>query len=160
MPKWPPENFDCSEQLKSHKLRVVNVADWKKEPNSDENNFIKCFELPGFKYVFVDCNNKTYDFRPNENKPSFNNLINFPEIKLWEYLKNALFQFSSHFAVFCFPTAGVFCLLKMFSDVPPTSLMSCNSGCCMRDFRSSKVLGKTVCNDNICNPLLLYLRLL
>ena len=92
MPKWPPENYDCSEQLRTNKLRVVNVADWKKEPNVDENNFAKCFELPGFKYVFFDCNNKTYDFRPSENKPSFNNLINFPEIKLWEFLKDALFN--------------------------------------------------------------------
>ena len=74
MPKWPPENYNCEEKLRNNKLRVVNLIDWKKEPKYDDfNNFEKCFELPGFKYVYCNSNGKLYDFRPEENKENNNN---------------------------------------------------------------------------------------
>ena len=38
----------------------------------------------------MDYDGKTYDFRPEELKPSYNNLIKLPEIKLQEYLVVAL----------------------------------------------------------------------
>ena len=90
LPKWPPENYDCSDKLNEKKLRVVNLIDWKKESKFNENNFEKCFELPGFKYIFCDSQGKIYDFRPEENKPSFNNLMKLSDQKLYEYLIIAL----------------------------------------------------------------------
>lgn len=90
LPKWPPENYDPSEKLKENKLRVVQLADWKKEPNVDENNFNKCFELSGFKYVYLDANGMTHDFRPQENKPSYNCLMKKPDKELYQLLVTAL----------------------------------------------------------------------
>ena len=91
LPKWPPENYNCEEKLRNNKLRVVNLIDWKKEPKYDDfNNFEKCFELPGFKYVYCNSNGKLYDFRPEENKPSFNSFMKLPDVKLYEYLIEAL----------------------------------------------------------------------
>ena len=90
LPKWPPENYDPSEKLKENKLRVVQLADWKKEPNVDENNFNKCFELSGFKYVYLDVNGMTHDFRPQENKPSYNCLMKKPDKELYQLLVTAL----------------------------------------------------------------------
>ena len=89
MPMWPPENYDTTEELKKNKLRLVKIIDWKKEPRIDENNFEKCFELPGFKYVYLNTDGKVFDFRPLEGKPSYNNLINWPESKLYDYLVKA-----------------------------------------------------------------------
>ena len=39
LPKWPPENYDPTPKLNEHKLRVVQLSEYKKEPNIDENNF-------------------------------------------------------------------------------------------------------------------------
>ena len=86
---WPPENYDVSEKLKENKLRNVQISDWKKEPKI-KDDLKKCIELSGYKYVFMDYDGKTYDFRPEELKPSYNNLIKLPEIKLQEYLVVAL----------------------------------------------------------------------
>ena len=72
--------------MKKNKLRLVKIIDWKKEPRFDENNLEKCYELPGYKYVYLNTDGKVFDFRPNEGKPSYNNLINWPEAKLYDYL--------------------------------------------------------------------------
>jgi hypothetical protein len=90
LPKWPPENYDPTPKLNEHKLRVVQLSEYKKEPNIDENNFIKCFEMPGFKYEYVDYNGKTYDLRPQENKPSFNALMKLSEAKLSELIVTSI----------------------------------------------------------------------
>ena len=90
LPAWPPENFDTSEKLKENKLRLVKIADWKKEPKLDKDNFEKCYELPGFKYVYLNSDGKIFDLRPEEGKPSYNNLIKLPDVKLHEYLAKAL----------------------------------------------------------------------
>jgi len=90
LPPWPPENFDTSEKLKENKLRLVKISDWKREPKLDKDNFEKCLELPGFKYVYLNNDGKIFDFRPEEGKPSYSNLIKLPDIKLHEYLVKAL----------------------------------------------------------------------
>ena len=90
LPPWPPENFDTSEKLKENKLRLVKISDWKREPKLDKDNFEKCLELPGFKYVYLNNDGKIFDFRPEEGKPSYTNLIKLPDIKLHEYLVKAL----------------------------------------------------------------------
>jgi hypothetical protein len=90
LPTWPPENFDTSKKLEENKLRLVKIADWKREPKFDKDNFEKCFELPGKKYVYLNNEGKIFDFRPEEGKPSYNNFIKLPDIKLHEYLVKAL----------------------------------------------------------------------
>lgn len=84
LPHWPPEDFDPKTFLQENKLRLIALSDWKKEVNVDENNFIKCTELPGFKFVYVDYLGKTHDFRPKENKPCYNSFKAMPEKKLYE----------------------------------------------------------------------------
>ena len=90
LPPWPPENYDTSEKLKENKLRLVKIIDWKKEPKMDKDNLEKCLELPGFKYVYLNTEGKIFDFRPEEGKPSYNNLKKLPDVKLHEYLAKAL----------------------------------------------------------------------
>jgi hypothetical protein len=90
LPHWPPENYDVSEKMKENKLRLVKIIDWKKEPKLDNNNFEKCLELPGYKYVYLNTDGKVFDFRPEEGKPSYNNFMKLPEVKLYEYLVKAL----------------------------------------------------------------------
>ena len=89
LPQWPPENYDTSEKLKENKLRLVKISDWKKEPKTDKDNFEKCLELPGFKYVYLNNDGKVFDFRPEEGKPSYNALIKLSDVKLHEYLAKA-----------------------------------------------------------------------
>ena len=90
LPPWPPENYDVSEKMKENNLRIVKIIDWKKEPKFDKNNLEKCMELPGFKYVYLNTDGKVFDFRPEEGKPSYNNFMKIPDVKLYEYLVKAL----------------------------------------------------------------------
>ena len=90
LPPWPPQNFDTSEKLKEKKLRLVKISDWKREPKFDKDNLEKCFELPGYKYVYLNNDGKIFDLRPEEGKPSYNNLIKLPDLKLHEHLVTAL----------------------------------------------------------------------
>ena len=62
----------------------------EKEPKLDKDNYEKCFELPGFKYVYLNTDGKVFDFRPEEGKPSYNNFIKLSEKQLYEYLIKAL----------------------------------------------------------------------
>ena len=47
-------------------------------------------ELPGYKYVYVTKEGKVYDFRPEQGKPSFNNLMKLNDIELHQYIVKAL----------------------------------------------------------------------
>ena len=90
LPPWPPHDYDPSEKLKSHKLRLVNEKNWKKEVEVNSDNYKKCVELPGYKYVYVTKEGKVYDFRPEDGKPSFNNLMKLNDIELHQYIVKAL----------------------------------------------------------------------
>ena len=90
LPLWPPENYDTSEKLKENKLRLVEEKNWKKEVEINSDDFKKCVELPGFKYVYITKEGKIYDFRPQEGKPSFNNLMKLNDIELHQYIVKAL----------------------------------------------------------------------
>ena len=85
LPEWPPNNYDVTQKLRKNKLRLVKINDWKREPKY-KDNFEKCLELPGFKYVYFNSEGKVFDFRPEEGKPSYNNLIKLSYAKLSEYL--------------------------------------------------------------------------
>jgi len=90
LPPWPPENYDISQKLIKNNLRLINSQDWKKEPKFDENGLEKCIELPGYKYVMLTSEGKTFDFRPEEGKPTYNNFIKMPRKKILGLLMKAL----------------------------------------------------------------------
>ena len=90
LPPWPPDNYDTSEKLRENKLRLVEEKNWKKEVEINSDDFKKCLELPGYKYVYVTKEGKVYDFRPEEGKPSFNNLMKLNDIELHQYIVKAL----------------------------------------------------------------------
>ena len=90
LPPWPPDNYDTSEKLRENKLRLVEEKNWKKEVEINSDDFKKCLELPGYKYVYITKDGKIYDFRPEKDKPSFNNLMKLDNIELHQYLVNAL----------------------------------------------------------------------
>ena len=90
LPPWPPENLDINDKLKENKLRLVEEKNWKKEVSINSDDFQKCIELPGYKYVYITKEGKIYDFRPQEGKPSFNNLMKLNDIELHQYIIKAL----------------------------------------------------------------------
>ena len=63
---------------------------WKKEVEINSDDFKKCIELPGYKYVYITKEGKVYDFRPEEGKPSFNNLMKLNDIELHQYIVKGL----------------------------------------------------------------------
>ena len=88
LPAWPPLDWDPTQKLRENKLRLVEEKNWKKEVELNSDNFEKCVELPGFKYVYVTKEGKVYDFRPEEGKPSFNNLMKLDDIELHQNIVN------------------------------------------------------------------------
>jgi hypothetical protein len=64
-------------KLKENKIFNVEKSLWKFIPNFNEDGFKKCCECDGFKFVYIDYTGKTYDLRPEENRPSFNNFNKF-----------------------------------------------------------------------------------
>ena len=90
LPQWPPDNFDTTEKLKENKLRLVEEKNWKKEVEINSDDYKKCVELPGYKYVYITKEGKVFDFRPEEGKPCFNNLMKLNDIELHQYIVTAL----------------------------------------------------------------------
>ena len=90
LPAWPPLDWDPTQKLRENKLRLVEEKNWKKEVELNSDIFEKCVELPGFKYVYVTKEGKVYDFRPEEGKPSFNNLMKLDDIELHQNIVKAL----------------------------------------------------------------------
>ena len=90
LPKWPPDDYDTKELLTKNKLRLVEGKNWKKETDINSDDFQKCIELPGYKYVYFTKDGKIFDFRPEKGKPSFNNLMKLNNIEIHQHLVNAL----------------------------------------------------------------------
>ena len=90
LPPWPPNNYDTSQKLEENKLRLVQKENWKKEIDINSDNYKKCVELPGYKYVYITKEGKIFDFRPEEGKPSYNNLMKLSDIDLHQYIVTAL----------------------------------------------------------------------
>jgi hypothetical protein len=67
--------FKFRNLLKEKKFRNVEKGEWKYEPDLNDKGYKKVTEMDGFHGVFVDSTGKVHDFRPQENKPSYNNLI-------------------------------------------------------------------------------------
>lgn len=81
-PEWPPKDYDYQVPLKDQKLRRVEVARWKLEPEEDDQGFKKVFELETFIGVFKDSQGQTYDLRPKDTCPSLNNFTRMEKPKL------------------------------------------------------------------------------
>ena len=62
----------------------------EKEVEVNSDNYKKCLEFPGYKYVYLSKDGKIYDFRPEKDKPNFNNLMKLNNIELRQYLVKAL----------------------------------------------------------------------
>ena len=90
LPIWPPEDYDTNEKLRENNLRLVEEKNWKKEAEINSDNYKKCIELPGYKYVYLTKDGKVYDFRPEEGKPTFNNLMKLNDVELHQHIVNAL----------------------------------------------------------------------
>ncbi len=90
LPPWPPNNYDTSQKLEENKLRLVQEENQKKEIDINSDNYKKCVELPGYKYVYITKEGKIFDFRPEEGKPSYNNLMKLSDIDLHQYIVTAL----------------------------------------------------------------------
>ncbi|EAR90514.3 hypothetical protein TTHERM_00118590 (macronuclear) [Tetrahymena thermophila SB210] len=87
LPDWPPANYNYSSALEQNKLRVINKQKFRIEPDLDERGFLKVYEILGFQGMYKDANNKLYDLRPQEGKPSYNNLSRKNESELLSLLK-------------------------------------------------------------------------
>jgi len=72
--------------LKNSKLRQVDFSEWKKEADENNEGFVKCIELAGFKGLFRDYKGNLYDFRPKDMYPSVNNFMNKDESFIYELL--------------------------------------------------------------------------
>ena len=90
LPPCPPDNYDTNEKLKENKLRPVEEKNLKKELEINSDNFKKCVELPGYKYVYFTKEEKVYDLTPKAGKPSFNNLMKLNDIELHQYIVKTL----------------------------------------------------------------------
>jgi len=86
---WPGKD-DFSEELKTNKLRKVEVHDWRIEREVDDKGLSKCIELSGFKGVFRDYTGAIHDFRPKDMCPSLNNFMKKEEKTIYELLIKAL----------------------------------------------------------------------
>jgi len=86
---WPNKD-NYNEELKAHKLRKVEVHDWKIEREVDDKGNAKCIELSGYKGVFRDYKGEIYDFRPKEMCPSYSNFMKKDEKIIYELLIKAL----------------------------------------------------------------------
>lgn len=72
-PEYPPTNFDYGDELKTNKLREVDIEAWEDEAKTS-GGLKKCYMLSTFPGMFRDCEGHLHDLRPNENKPSYNYL--------------------------------------------------------------------------------------
>ena len=90
MPAWPPKDYDFESELHKRGFRKVSLDDWEDAHDVDDKKKTKCYGLSQFPGVFRDCHGDLVDCRPNEGKPSFNNLISKTEKELHALLNKAL----------------------------------------------------------------------
>jgi hypothetical protein len=90
MPAWPPKDYDFEAELNKRGYRKVALDDWEDAHDVDDKKRVKCYGLSQFPGVFRDCHGNLVDCRPNEGKPSFNNLISKTEKELHAMLNKAL----------------------------------------------------------------------
>ncbi|KAF4692258.1 hypothetical protein FOZ60_013795 [Perkinsus olseni] len=90
MPPWPPANFDYEKELARQGFRVVGLQDWEEEDDIDQEGRGKVYPLAQFPGVYRAYDRRMIDVRPNEGKPSFNNLMSLTTEKLKALLKEAI----------------------------------------------------------------------
>jgi len=60
------------------------------EPIVDDLGLVKCIELDGYKFVYVDYTGKIHDLRPKDTMPCFNNFIKKSEVELYQLLLKSI----------------------------------------------------------------------
>ena len=90
LPEWPPVDYDYSEALKRENLYLCDELNWNSSSKYDDDGRLKCYELLNYSGVFVNCDGKVNDLRPNEGKPSYNNLNNLETPELISLLHTAI----------------------------------------------------------------------
>lgn len=73
MPDWPPVDYDYGPALEEKNLRVVEQISWKIEDEILDGKR-KVYKIPGYPGYYKNSDDKFVDLRPEENKPSYNNL--------------------------------------------------------------------------------------
>ena len=91
LPDWPPADFDFNAELKRRGLRVVELDDWE-DAKEEVGGFGKCYGLSQFPGVYRDSKGQLHDCRPEQGKPSFNNMTKLTEREILGLLKTAYKQ--------------------------------------------------------------------
>jgi hypothetical protein len=89
LPPWPPVDFDAQAELWSRGCRCVPVEAFEYEPEIDEHGRKKVFAVTGFPGVFRDEQGLLMDVRPEEGRPSYDQLIKRPMAELHRLLIQA-----------------------------------------------------------------------
>jgi len=83
-PDWPPREYDYSKDLEKELLQKVDLMDWESVPDIDlKTKKQKVFEIPFHPGLFQDNQGKTWDLKPREKCPTYQNLLGK---SLWELL--------------------------------------------------------------------------
>ncbi|EER11648.1 uncharacterized apicomplexan-specific serine rich low complexity protein, putative [Perkinsus marinus ATCC 50983] len=90
MPPWPPLDYDYEKELNRRGFRIVTLQDWEEEADLDKEGRAKVYALSQFPGIYRAYDRRLIDVRPNEGKPSFNNLMNSTTDKLKALLREAI----------------------------------------------------------------------
>jgi hypothetical protein len=88
LPEWPSKDFNFNTELRRRGLRLVDLDDWE-DAKDVVDGFGKCYGLSQFPGVFRDAKAVLHDCRPEEGKPSFNNMNKYSEKELKDMVKTA-----------------------------------------------------------------------
>lgn len=89
LPPWPPKDMDYEAELTKQRCRRVPVACFGDEPEFDERGFAKVYELSTFPGIFRTADGKMLDLRPQEGKPSYNEMMKKSKQELYRLLIKA-----------------------------------------------------------------------
>lgn len=89
LPSWPPQGYDYSAKLRENNFRKVDFARFKAEPELDDKNFKKVYEIEHFEGRYRDSAGVTYDLRPMESCPSLSNFSRMEKDALQKLLMKA-----------------------------------------------------------------------
>ncbi|KAF4674540.1 hypothetical protein FOL47_009066 [Perkinsus chesapeaki] len=90
MPPWPPANVDYVKELTKQGFRVVDLQDWEEEDDVDSQGRGKVYALSQFPGLYRAYDRRLIDVRPNEGKPSYNNLMRLSTDKLKALLREGI----------------------------------------------------------------------
>lgn len=89
-PDWPPVGYNYSKDLAEKQLRRVEQKYWRIEPEIDATGCRKVYEVASFPGVFRTSKGETFDLRPHDTCPSYENFKKKSILELCELLVTAL----------------------------------------------------------------------